>query len=350
MTTTSGVFVRGKCVCKGDNTGPVSSRTLLANKQIDAAVLETARGGIVRAGLGYDLADVGVITNITEDHLGLDGIHTLEEMAFVKALVVEAIKKDGAAVLNAEDAMTPSILERVQVRPILFTRELQSALARYGERVTAYFYANSLSLRLRDGSNDTEIVPLAEVPITGGGSTACNVQNCLAAAGALWSLSISLQTIADGLRSFTHNPGRLNYHRLGQFTVMVDYGHNQAGYEAAIQSLRAAGGKRLVGVIGVPGDRMNADIEAVGRLCAGAFQRLYIKEDIDLRGRKPGEVAGLLRGAALSCGFSQDSIAVHDNELDALKAAVSSAEPGDIIAVFYEELEPVEAYLEELKS
>lgn len=350
MTTTSGVYVRGKCICKGDNTGSVSARTLLSNRQIDAAVLETARGGIVRAGLGYDLADVGVITNVTADHLGLDGIDTLEDMAFVKSLVAEAVKPEGYAVLNADDAMTPSILARVKSRVILFTTDIEAASTRYANQDYRFVYAGSGFINIRDGHGQFSIARIKDIPITGDGTIACNIENCLAAAAALWALDVPMELVSSALASFTDNPGRFNFHKFDGFTVMVDYGHNPAGYEAATKSLRASGSSRSVGVIGVPGDRLNADIEAVGRLCTGAFQKLYIKEDIDLRGRAKGEVAGLLKQAALGSGFEESNITLIDNELDALKAAVKNAEPGDMIAVFYEELEPIEAYLNELKK
>ena len=350
MTTTSGIYVEGKCICKGDNTGPVSARTLLSNRHIDAAVLETARGGIVRAGLGYDLADVGIITNIAGDHLGLDGIETLEDLAFVKSLVMEAVKDSGYAVLNADDPMTEVIQDRTQSELILFTMNPAIAIDKYANKAKKFVYPQDGFLYVREDGVCHEIVEIARIPITNGGTISCNIQNCLAAVAALWGLRIPPSTIAAGLASFTHNPGRFNYHQLDGFTVMVDYGHNPAGYEAAIQSLRSAGGKRLIGVIGVPGDRLDRDISAVGALCAAAFDKLYIKEDADLRGRRRSEVAALLQQAALDHNFPEENLAIIENELEALKAAVENVQTGDIIAVFYEEFQPVEEYLRTLKQ
>lgn len=349
MTTTSGVYVMGKCVCKGDNTGPVSARTLLAYRTIDAAVLETARGGIVRAGLGYDLADVGVITNVTGDHVGMDGIDSVEDMAFVKALVVEAVKDCGFAVLNADDAMTEAILPRVLVKAVFFTSDIVRAAAKYEKQAHAFVFAHGGVIRVKTGSDSFEIVPVADIPITVNGTIACNAENCLAAAAALWALGIPLDAIASGLKSFTHNPGRFSRHDFGRFSVVVDYGHNPAGYGAAIGYLKACGARRLVGVVGAPGDRPDRDIETVGGMCAGAFQRLYIKEDEDLRGRQSGEVAGIIKKAVLAAGMPEGAVQVIPGELDALKAAVAGAEEGDVIAIFYEELEPLEEYLESLK-
>jgi cyanophycin synthetase len=350
LTSTSGVYVKGKCICKGDNTGPVSARTLLSNRQIDAAVLETARGGIVRAGLGYDLADVGIVTNVTADHLGLDGIDSLEEMAFVKALVVEAVKDCGHAVLNADDPMTASILPRVRVKTVFFTSDIEKAAQKYEKQAHCFVYAQDGIIKIKNGQEQADIIHIEDIPITAGGTIACNTENSLAAAAALWALGLPKDVIATGLSDFSVNPGRFNCHTFDHYTVMVDYGHNQAGYEAAIQFLKASGAPRLVGVVGVPGDRLDSDIEAVGRLCAGAFKKLYIKEDVDLRGREKGEVATLLRRSVLDCEFADDGVVLIDNELDALKKAVESAEHGDMIAVFYEELEPIEEYLESLRK
>jgi len=307
-------------------------------------VLETARGGIVRAGLGYDLADVGVITNIAEDHLGQDGIETLEELVHVKSLVVEAVRENGYAVLNAMDAMTGLILDQIRVPVILFAAQWDGRARAYEDRVSRFVYCREDTLCLRDGSQETFLVPIADIPITVGGTIACNVENCLAAAAALWALRMPPDAIAAGLRSFTENPGRFNRYELGNMTVMVDYGHNQAGYQAAIQSLEAAGAKRRIGVIGMPGDRKDSDILQVGRLCAGFFEKLYIKEDKDLRGRQKGEVAALLQKAADGI-CPPECIVIKENELEALREAVETGEDGDIIAVFYEELDPIHQYL-----
>lgn len=345
MTTTSGTYVGDKCVCKGDNSGPRSARSLLSNKSIDAAVLETARGGIVREGLGYDLADVGVITNISADHLGLDGVETLEDLAFVKSLVVEAVKKDGAAVLNADDPQTPRILERVRVRRVFFCRDEKTA-ERLGSGTRVFLSGGGIAVRDEDAIYD--VVKVADIPVTRGGLIDCNVENCLAATAALYALGVDLPTIRRGLKSFGENAGRFSLYALRGFRVMLDYGHNPAGVAEAVGAMRKLGASRLVGVVGMPGDRPDASISEVARLCASAFSRLYVKEDQDLRGRKPGEVARVFLDAALGAGFEKSASAVIEDELDALKAAVDGAREGDLVAVFYERLGPLVRYLESL--
>ncbi len=345
MTSTCGTYIGEKCICKGDNSGPRSARSLLSNKTIDCAVLETARGGIIREGLGYDLADVGVITNITGDHLGLDGVDTLEDLAFVKSLVVEAVKKDGAAVLNAEDPMTPVVFERVKVKPILFYRDAATA-ERYRETECVRVFTDGGLIRIRDGGTLLNVARVEDIPITGGGKVGCNIENCLASVSALYALGVPAEAIASGLTTFTNNSGRFELYRLGGFRIMLDYGHNPAGYEQAISACKGLSPRRLIGVIGMPGDRTDDAILSVGKQCAGAFDRIYIKEDLDPRGRERGEVSRLFHDAIVGAGFPSERLKICEKELDALKEAVSTAQPDDLIAVFYEKLEPLREYLD----
>ena len=345
MTSTAGTYVGNRCVCPGDNSGPRSARALLSNKSIDAAVLETARGGIVREGLGYDLADVGVVTNIAGDHLGLDGIDTLDDLAFVKALVVEAVKKDGSAVLNARDRMTPEILKRVRCRPVLFAPDAAAegfACAPGCARV----YVRDGWIAVEDGPSPQRIVPVADIPVTGRGRIACNVENSLAAAAALHALGVPAETIAAGLKSFTENDGRFSFYELDGIYVMLDYGHNPAGFEQVLRVCRPVPSGRLTGVIGMPGDRSDGDIRTAGRLFAGTLDRVYIKEDEDTRGRRVGEVAALFYDAIIQSGFSKENATVIPNELDALRTAVAEARKGDLILMFYEKPEPLQNFLD----
>lgn len=344
MTSTSGTFIGEKCVCRGDNSGPRSARALLSDKSIDAAVLETARGGILREGLGYDLADVGVITNITDDHLGLDGVENLEDLAFVKSLVAEAVKKGGAAVLNAEDGMTRSVLRRVKARVFLFGRA-RAAVDSYGPGYSAV-YTEHGSVWVRDGLKKTEIVRVGDIPVTAGGLIGCNVENVLAAAAALYALKVPVDFIRRGLLSFSDNPGRFQLYSCAGFRVMLDYGHNFAGYRRVLEVCAEVRHRRLVGVIGMPGDRTDESIRKVGKLCAKSFDRIFIKEDHDLRGREKGEVAGLFHHSILESGFDPEKVVIESDELQALQKAVSKARKGDLIVAFYEKLEPLQKYLE----
>lgn len=344
MTSTCGTFIGEKCVCRGDNSGPRSAEALLSDKTVEAAVLETARGGIVREGLGYDLADVGIITNIAGDHLGLGGVETLEDLAFVKSLVAEAVKKDGYAVLNAADPMTPSILRRVKSRVILFSGNPASDA--FVPKDCVRVFEEDGRIRIRDGAKTLDLVGTAEIPVTGGGLIGCNVENCLAAVSALYALKVPLPEIAAGLKSFRINPGRFELYRLNGFSVMLDYGHNRPGYGQVLKTCGKLNHRRLIGVVGMPGDRTDDAIRATAHLCAKSFDRIFVKEDEDLRGREKGEVARLFYETIVGDGFSRERISVCETEPQALKDAVREARDGDLVVAFYEKLDPLERFLE----
>ncbi len=352
MTCSTGTFIDNECISRGDNTGPGSARLILYNQEVEIAVLETARGGIIRSGLGYDLADIGIITNIADDHLGQDGINTLEDLAFVKSLVVEAVKPTGFAVLNADDGMTAHILPRVNCNIVLFARNsdnklLQDHLDKGGIAVVAEdglvrFYKNNKMI---------ELMAVEAIPITFDGKAGCNIENSLAVMAGLLALGIPEQTIRLGMMSFkpdaTANAGRLNLFELGEFQVLIDYGHNRSGYQSAIEFINALEPVRSVGIIGMPGDRPDQSIVEVGKIAGQAFSRIYIKEDHDLRGRAAGEVANLLYIGALGAGVKSEDIKIILSETDALREALASALPGDLVVLFYEHFEPVLAIIQE---
>ncbi|MCX7920775.1 MAG: cyanophycin synthetase [Clostridia bacterium] len=359
MTSTSGVYIGDECIIKGDNTGPVSAKMVLSNKEVEAAVLETARGGIVRKGLGYNLADVGVIVNISDDHLGLDGVNSLQDLAFVKALVIEAVKPDGYAVLNADDEMTDYLLKRVVSKVIVFSREASNPLVL--EQLAAggrAVYIDGETIFLQDGEERTAVIDIRDIPITFDGVVDCNIENSLAATSALFALDIPVETVRLGLKSFkpdiTTNPGRFNLFDMGDFKVMLDYSHNTAGYNAVMNSVQRMEATRLVGVIGMPGDRLDRNIKEVGEVCAKTFSKIYVKEDNDLRGREPGEVAQILFEAIIKGGFRKENIEIIYSELKALESAMLDAQPGDLIVMFYEDfdsaVELVNTFRQELEQ
>ncbi|MDD3765589.1 MAG: cyanophycin synthetase [Eubacteriales bacterium] len=340
MTSTSGTFIDGKCICKGDHSGPCSARALLANKSIDAAVFETARGGIIREGLGYDLADVGIVTNIAEDHLGLGGVETLKDLAFVKALVVEAIKPGGCAVLNAEDEMTNFILERVQEQVILFYKTKDNVKVKDVDKYINVFVEDGF-IKIRDSNREITALQIKDIPITYGGLLECNIENALASVCALYALKIPVEDIAKGLASFESNPGRFQIFHMDGYKIMLDYAHNEAGYMQVTKLCQKLCASRIVGIIGMPGDRPDKAIKSVGVLAAKAFDRIYIKEDRNLRNRKKHEVANLLYGAVAESSYDMEKVKIIDDEVEALKEAMKNAQKDDLIVVMYEKIEPL---------
>jgi len=346
MTTTGGIYINNKCVYKGDTTGYYSAKTVLMNREVDAAVLETARGGIIRKGLAYDLADVAVITNITEDHLGIDGIETLEDLAYVKALVAEAVKDDGYVVLNADDPISITVINRVKSSKIMFSKDKFNPIMR--KNIKNGGYGVYIHQEIMYVENDKYIVPIInvkDIKITLEGKLDYNIENAMAACAALIGLKVDYSTIKDGLTSFygdeDFNPGRFNIYNVNGTMVVLDYGHNIEGYKAVLKGAKNIGHNRLIGVIGVPGDRTNRSVEEVGKIAGENFDYIYIKEDRDRRGRKSGEIAKLLEKGVIKSGFNSKKISIVLDERDALEKAIDNAGSGDLIITFFEEYNPL---------
>lgn len=316
------------------------------DKTIDIAVLETARGGIIRSGLAYDLSDVGVLTNLSEDHLGIDGVETLDDLLFIKSLVIESVKPNGYAVLNADDPMVVQASNRVNCNIIYFSKQEDNLI------IHKHILAGGKAVFLRNkyvtiatGNGNIQSLHISKIPATYGGRLVHNIENCLAAIAAAYSMMVPLPIIEKAMTSFysdeLQNPGRFNVFNIKDFRVIVDYGHNIAGYKLMGEAIKKMGASRLIGIIGVPGDRDNSTIKAIGSIAATIFDKIIIKEDSDLRNRKKGEVAKLLEEGVLSQGMGKDHIEVILSETQALNKAISEALPGDLIVIYYEKLEPV---------
>ncbi len=344
MTTTGGIYINNKCINKGDTTGYYSAKTVLTNKEVEVAVLELARGGLIKAGLPYDLADVGIITNVTEDHLGLGDINTLEDMAYVKALVGEAVKKDGYVVINADDEASINIINRMKSKIILFTKNKNNPIIpQYLDNKNLVLYLDGDTIYLKKINKNEEIINVNKIPITLGGKLIYNVENAMAAIAALIALGLDVNTIRQGLESFNNeeqNPGRFNMYSVHGTNVILDYGHNIEGYKVVLESIKKINHKRIIGVVGVPGDRTNSSTLKVGNICGENFDYIYIKEDRDKRGRKDGEIADLLKKGILETGFKNSKLNIILDEEEALKKAIESSNPGDLVIMFFEEFEP----------
>jgi cyanophycin synthetase len=350
LTTTDGIYIGGRCVVEGDTTGPVSARTALSDPSVDVAVLETARGGITRRGLGYDWSDVGVMTNIRPDHFGQDGIETIDDLVYIKSLVAERVRDGGTLILNADDEELSRLLEIPRVREgekkiVYFsTREGNALIDRHlGEGGTAYFVRGRWIVEA-DGGGERRVLEVSTVPATMGGTARFQVSNVLAAVAACRAHGVAAEQIAAGLatfRSAENNPGRSNLYKVASGGyVMLDYGHNPDAFEAICQMTAQWEGRHVTGIIGVPGDRDDALIEQAGRIAARGFNRLVIKEDSDRRGRERGAVARLLCQAAASESPERECRIVLD-DTEALLDELQRLKGGDVIVVFYDKLEPL---------
>ncbi|HEX8618344.1 MAG TPA: cyanophycin synthetase, partial [Thermoanaerobaculia bacterium] len=313
LTTSDGIYIKNQLVQKGDTTGPNSAQVVLRDPSVDFAVLETARGGILRAGVAYDWSNAAVVTNIAEDHLGIRDINTLEDLARVKAVTVERVMDGGYAILNAEDDMTPIIREQADCRIAFFSLDPDN------ETFRNHVTSNGLGATVENGwlmlyENGMRI-PLTEdrhVPISFGGKARFNIANALAAVLATFATKIAVSDIVSGLQSFfqsaTTTPGRLNIVDFDGFRVMIDYAHNPHGLAAMSELADAMRRNRNICVLGLPGDRRDEDIRAAARIVGQHFDRVIVRDDFDLRGRQPGEVARIIRDGLVAGGLRESHI------------------------------------------
>jgi len=353
MATTDGVYSAGQLVHQADASGPRSAEMVLDDPAVEAAVLETARGGIIRRGLGYDKADVAVITNITADHLGADGVDDLDELTDVKALVAEEICHGGTLVLNAEDSRTAGLASRPAVRgrnPVIryFSLDGRSPVA------LAHRMSGGITCELREGrlvetrgGEETVLLGVDELPGSFGGGAAHLIANALAAIAACRAIGVSVKDIRRALTTFapdTANPGRGNVCQVAGSPVIVDYGHNAAALAAMGTLLHRAWGGDPVAAITLPGDRRDDLVASTAASVAAWFGRVVVYEDYDLRGRQPGEMTELI-SAALRVRRPGIAIVPATGPEDALRCALALAYPCDPVLLLYEKLGPIREIL-----
>ncbi len=333
-TTTEGIYLDGKRIASGDCSGYWSARTVLAAPEVDFAVLETARGGILKRGLAFDLCDVAVVLNVTADHLGLDGVDTLAELAQVKSVVAGTASK--AAVLNAEDERCMAMRSKLRhgTEAILFSLdadhpELTEHLRRGGRATLLH----GGELVLAEGACRQRIVAAQAMPSALGGHARYNIANALAAAAALYAVGLPVADIGAGLASFVcdeeHNPLRANLMHIDGVTVVVDYAHNPAAYRAMAQTVGSMSGGRTVALVTAPGDRRDAELEDIGRACGEGFDCVVIYEE-ENRGRPAGATAAMIeRGALAGCAGAQVRVILPVRE--AFHQALQHCRAGDVL-------------------
>ncbi|HJU91102.1 MAG TPA: cyanophycin synthetase [Gemmatimonadaceae bacterium] len=347
FTTTDGVYLGNRLVMEGDMTGPFSANIILSNPAVDVAVLETARGGILRAGLGFDECDVGIILNVASDHLGMRGIHTLEQLADVKSVIASVVKRDGHAVLNADDRLVLAMRERTPGDLVLFSTAPEGENEEFEEHLSR----NGIAARIENGTfvlrRGRLRIPIAderEVPLMLGGAAKFQRGNILAAIVAAYVQGVRYDDIRAGLLSFfpspSMTPGRLNVIRIDGARVLIDYAHNLAAVTGLVELAMALPATRRIAVITAPGDRRDEDIQAVAS-SFGSFDRIILKEDTDLRGRQPGDVIALQRDALNEMGVSDDRIDVVRDELEAVRHALDRLEPGDLALILVDDVPAV---------
>jgi cyanophycin synthetase len=347
LTSTTGVYINDILTHEGDATGPRSARMILRDPTVDVAVLETARGGLLREGLAFEEADIGVALNVTADHLGLKGIETVEDLANVKQVVVEAVRRGGHSILNADDPLTVRMARRAGGRIVwfsLFGGAEMSPLVREhidegGMAVVREPGEDGGTIVAYDDGRRDVVMKAGDIPATLHGMAEFNVANAMAAIAVALAHDVSNLTIRAAMTgfqsTFEQNPGRLNVHDAHGFRVIVDYAHNVAGLEALGRVVRGLSHryKRTIGVVSMAGDRRDEDLMEMGRIAAGIFDELIFREDPSTRGRPRGEVMKYLQQGALDGGRSPDHIHLIAGEAASTAAALAMGRPGDLIVI-----------------
>lgn len=343
LATTEGVYIDGHLSVEGDMTGPASARIILRDPAVDVAVLETARGGLLKRGMGFSQADVGAVLNVQADHLGLRGVDTLEDLAAVKRIVIEVAKN--TAVLNADDPLCLKMADYSRAEHLCYvTMNPKHALVREhirsgGRAVVLEEGINGHMITFFDHGGHMPLLWTHLVPATLEGKAIHNVQNAMFAAGVAYSMQVGLEDIRLGLRtfdtSFFQAPGRMNIFDEHPFKVILDYGHNPAAVKAMVElaGRLEVEGRRLCVVAG-PGDRRDEDIEEIARLCAGHFDHYICRRDDSLRGRGPDEVPTMLRKTLIAAGVAEDCVEAIPSEVEAVDAVLRRARPGDLVLIF----------------
>ncbi len=343
-SSTDGIYVDGELVEAGDYSGPSGAGRVLSHKQVQLAVTETARGGILLKGIGVAWNNVSVFTNVSADHLGLHGIDTVDQLAEVKGVVSRITRTDGWAVLNGDDPRVYATRTAVRARPWVFSRDPESPAIREtlnaGGRATTVI-DGWLSVLTPDADPDP-LVEVVDIPMTLAGLSRFNVENALGAASAALGVGLPREAVVEGLRSFrpdpAHNPGRMNFFTHDDVSVVVDLAHNEAGLEALLeimQGVRRPGARLLLG-LGAVGDRQDEIVGSLGEMGARDADVVVVAHKAKyLRGRTPEELDDLFRAGAARVGV--EDVPSYPTEVEGLEALVKQAEPGDVVALMCHE-------------
>lgn len=354
FTTSDGIYVQNHMLEKGDTTGPLSAEFILKDPTVEFAVLETARGGILRSGLGFSRCDVGIVTNIREDHLGLNDIETLDDLARVKSVVVKSVKKDGWAVLNAEDEYCLKIAEELDCKIAYFSLdEFNPVIVDHCKKGgIAAIYENGF-VTIKKGDWKIRIEKVTHIPLTVNGKAKFMVANVLAATLAAYLYGFKTEGIKLSLETFIPSaaltPGRLNIFNFKNFKVMIDFAHNPAGYLAIEEFLSNIDSPKKVGIIAGVGDRRDEDITECGKIAARMFDHIIIRQEKHLRGRTEQEIIDLIIGG-INQVDKKITYEIIPKEIEAIKHAISTAEKGTFITalsdVVTNAIEIVQQYLD----
>lgn len=335
FTTSDGIYIQNTMLTKGDTTGPISAEFILKDPTVEFAVLETARGGILRSGLGFGQCDIGVLTNINEDHLGINDIHTLKDLTKVKRVVLDSVKKNGWCVLNADDEYSMRLINDLDARVAIFSLDEQNPfIKKFAKEGRTTCILEEGHITIKKGDWKIRIAKVINIPITMEGKAKFMIQNVLAASLATYLHGFEIEDIANSLRTFIPSaqltPGRLNIFKFKNFKVLIDFAHNPAGYEAIEDFLKNIESPKKIGIISGVGDRRDSDIRKCGQIAGRMFDHIIIRNEKHLRGRTEEEINALVIDGIHSSG-KNPSFEIIPKEMEALKHAMSLAEEGTYI-------------------
>ena len=336
-TTSDGIYIQNHMVDRGDCTGPVSAEFVLKDPTVDFAVLETARGGLVRAGLGFHSCDIAIVTNIAPDHLGLRGINTVEQMARLKGVVPETVRPDGYAILNADDELVYNMREGINCNLALFSMdENNERIKKHAARNGLYAIYENGFITVCKGTWKMRVANAVNVPLTYGGKAAFMIQNVLPAVLTGYIRGYDLRDIKMVLESFipspSQTPGRLNLFKFKNFDVLLDYAHNEAGMEALHNFIDNLEGSPKVGIIAGIGDRREEDNNNMGRRAAEMFDEIIIRQDKNLRGKTEEQLIDML-SVGIKSHDPNKKVQIIQKESDAITHAIQNAKKGSLIVI-----------------
>jgi cyanophycin synthetase len=337
FTTSDGIYVQNTMLMKGDTTGPISTEFILRDPTVEFAVLETARGGILRAGLGFNRCDIGVVTNIQEDHLGISDIHSLSDLARVKGVVIGAVKRDGWAVLNADNKYCVKIAENADCKIAYFSMdENNPVIVEHCKKGgTAAIYENGY-ITIKKGDWKIRVDKVTHIPLTFGGSVEFMIQNVLAATLATFLCGYKIEDIRMSLETFipsaAQTPGRMNIFKFKEFKILVDFAHNPAGFSGIKDYLKTVEATEHIGVISGTGDRRDEDIRETARIAARMFDKIIICQEKYLRGRQQQEIIDLLISGIQEVKPGMEII-INNDGAECLKFLIATAKSGSFITI-----------------
>jgi cyanophycin synthetase len=356
FTTSDGVYIQNQMMMKGDCTGPRSAEFVLKDPTVDMAVLESARGGILKNGLAFSHCDIAIVTNVTADHIGLGGIQTLEQMAKVKAVLPETVFKHGFAILNAEDDLVYAMRKGLSCNVALFSmdennKRIKKHCAAGG---IAAVYENGY-VTIMKGTWKIRIEKVTEIPITFGGKAAHNIMNTLPSVLACYLFkNITVEDIRNALRTFvpssSQTPGRLNLFQFKNFKFLVDFAHNPAGLNLLCDFVNQLDSTYKVGIISGTGDRRDDDIREIGRISAKNFDEIVIRQDRNLRGRTADEIINLLVEGINESKIKDIPLKIIHDEKQAIVYAYENVRQGAIITIMCDVIPDTIEFIKKLKE